>query len=63
VAQHSRQFRDDIARSRHRVAIISAIVAKVCAGLEVAASSRALQTEQRSVLVVALQTLRRDPSC
>ena len=63
IARRVEQFKSDIARSRHDAEVIRAIVEKVSSGLEVAASSRALRVEQQSVLVVALQTLRRDRSC
>ena len=57
MSQCLEQFRIDLAKSRHQDAAVGSILAKLRAGLEVAANSPALRPDQRSVLDDALRTL------
>ena len=58
ISQRLEQFRIDLAKSRHQDAAIGNVLAKLRAGLEIAANSPALLPDQRSVLEEAMQTLR-----
>ena len=57
MSQRIEQLGIDIAKSRHQDAAVGSILAKLRAGLEVAANSPALRPDQRSVLDGALRTL------
>ena len=57
ISQRIEQFRIDIGKSRHQGTAVGDIMAKLQAGLAVAATSPALRPDQRSMLDDALRTL------